>query len=408
MPSGPDRHALSWRPSLHSGEAPDARRLARVASLDGTVSRRAISRRVGDMAWHLVGGDLPAPAVRLVVMMACLCAIGALAAAGSATAGKLAILYFVPPMVASVLVGRDLGVALSAAAAVAWSITRTSWPLWELSTSAALRFAVMALFVVAVCALRRAAVEARLSDERTTRFLALAAHQLRNPVAGIRSSAEALSAVLGDEASWAVRERLLSNLVSESARAGRLVDDLLAISSVEQARPLPVVPVDLATVARECVDQLARRHPRLLIEASIPDSAIAKANRASCLQVLEHLLDNAARHARGQIWLELKRAGQSLFVCVADDGPGLPSGHETDAFEPFVSLDGRGGSGLGLPLSRGLARSFGGDLGYDSGRFVLCLPSADEALALADAEVFSSLQPSLAMGAPDEGTELPA
>jgi signal transduction histidine kinase len=61
-------------------------------------------------------------------------------------------------------------------------------------------------------------------------------------------------------------------------------------------------------------------------------------------------------------------------VVVADDGPGVPDTEVEQVFARFVSLDGRGGSGLGLPIARSLARSMGGELRYDEG-FVLELPA---------------------------------
>ena len=67
-----------------------------------------------------------------------------------------------------------------------------------------------------------------------------------------------------------------------------------------------------------------------------------------------------------------------MEIRVADDGPGLPKGQEEHAFERFVSLDGKGGCGLGLAIARDLSRAHGGDLVYDRsvGAFVLRLPVA--------------------------------
>ena len=61
-------------------------------------------------------------------------------------------------------------------------------------------------------------------------------------------------------------------------------------------------------------------------------------------------------------------------LIVADDGPGLPAGHETDAFLPFVSIDGQGGTGLGLAIARGLVESQHGTLTYEHGAFVIRMP----------------------------------
>ena len=90
-------------------------------------------------------------------------------------------------------------------------------------------------------------------------------------------------------------------------------------------------------------------------------------------EVLANVLDNARRHASRRIDLVVAAADHTVEIRVVDDGPGLPDPLVERAFERFVSLDGKGGSGLGLPIARGLARAHGGDLTYEGG-FVLRLP----------------------------------
>ena len=75
-----------------------------------------------------------------------------------------------------------------------------------------------------------------------------------------------------------------------------------------------------------------------------------------------------------------------LRIAVSDDGLGLPAGAEEHAFERFVSLDGHGGSGLGLTIARLLARAQGGDLLYGSRRFILTLPTVRSGTAAANVE----------------------
>jgi signal transduction histidine kinase len=125
--------------------------------------------------------------------------------------------------------------------------------------------------------------------------------------------------------------------------------------------------------ATERVRSLA---PHLEVSLSTSaDTAVVLANPGACRHVLANLVENAMRHAHSSIAVELNRSDSRTVVTVRDDGPGLPSGSEDVAFEPFVSLDGAGGSGLGLPLARRLAQSLGGDLCYRAGAFVLELPS---------------------------------
>jgi signal transduction histidine kinase len=73
--------------------------------------------------------------------------------------------------------------------------------------------------------------------------------------------------------------------------------------------------------------------------------------------------------------VEVGATAGTIEIAVSDDGPGLPNGTAERAFERFVSLDGEGGSGLGLPIARGLIESQGGRLVYERGKFVIRLPN---------------------------------
>ncbi len=91
-------------------------------------------------------------------------------------------------------------------------------------------------------------------------------------------------------------------------------------------------------------------------------------------EALSNLLDNARRHAATQIVVEADARDGAIEISVRDDGGGVPWGTGEHIFEPFVSLDGRGGSGLGLPIARGLARQEGGEAWLANGAFTLRLP----------------------------------
>jgi two-component system OmpR family sensor kinase len=89
---------------------------------------------------------------------------------------------------------------------------------------------------------------------------------------------------------------------------------------------------------------------------------------------LANLLDNARRHARSEVTVEVGATPAGVEIAVIDDGPGLPDGTGERVFERFVSLDGEGGSGLGLPIARGLVEAQGGRLTYEHRRFLIRLP----------------------------------
>ncbi|MEJ7764715.1 MAG: PAS domain S-box protein [Acidimicrobiales bacterium] len=215
---------------------------------------------------------------------------------------------------------------------------------------------------------------ARHSEESSRRFLADAAHQLRTPIAGIRACADTLAG----SGSVAEGEVLLDHMIEETSRAGRLIRGLLRMARVDRGVAPTPVPCDLAAVCASEVERLRIRSPQLEVEQRlidvVPDEL--RLDPDVVHEILGNLLDNASRHARSRIGVEVRLAAPAMAeVRVTDDGPGLADDMVEGAFERFVSLDGRGGSGLGLPIARGLARSHGGDLTYEGGWFVLRLAS---------------------------------
>ncbi len=221
-------------------------------------------------------------------------------------------------------------------------------------------------------ALQHALDEARRSDERSRQFLADAAHQLRSPIAGVRACAETLL-LATDERD---RDALLADLVRETARAGRLISSLLRLASVDQGPPLEPHQCDIVTVCESEVDRTRSLAPQLHVALEVgelPDEQ-PEVDHSSVIEILSNLLDNARRHAATTIQVTVRANEADLHIAVADDGSGIPEEAVGKVFQRFVSLDGKGGSGLGLPIARGLARACGGDLTYSSKGFLLTLP----------------------------------
>ena len=222
-------------------------------------------------------------------------------------------------------------------------------------------------------ALATALDEAVASEARSRRFLADAAHQLRTPMAGIRACAETL--LRGPPAPE--RDRLLVDLVREVARASRLMAALLQMARMDQGEELAPAPCDLGALCRDEADRARVLAPDLAVSVDVdvlPDRV--NLDRNAIREVLANLLDNARRHARSSVRIRAAAEHGGVRIRVEDDGPGLAAGAEEQVFERFVSLDGKGGSGLGLPIARGLARAHGGDLVYEEGAFVLQVPLA--------------------------------
>jgi two-component system, OmpR family, sensor kinase len=218
-------------------------------------------------------------------------------------------------------------------------------------------------------ALEGAERTAQASEERTRRFVADAAHELRTPIAGVRAAAEAVVAESDPER----RERLAVLLVRESERASHLVDDLLDLARIDAGLTLRSEPVDLYALASAQLERMRLVAPDVAVELRGERVWVSgDANRLT--QILANLTDNARRamHSAGTLTITVTRAGPAR-VLVADTGPGVPEAERERIFDRLVRLDGartadssgntsRGGAGLGLAIARGIARAHGGDL----------------------------------------------
>lgn len=224
-------------------------------------------------------------------------------------------------------------------------------------------------------ALEAALADAQAAEDRSRRFLAGAAHQLRTPIASIQMGAENLI-----RAGPGAVDALAASLVHETSRAARLIGGLLEMARLDRGEPLVPAPCDLVALCRDEADRVASRARALEIVVSagdLPDTP-AELDAHAVREILANLLDNARRHARERVEVTVGAATacKGWEVRVRDDGPGLPEGAEERVFERFVSLDGKGGSGLGLAIARDLARTHGGDLVYEGTAFALRLPAS--------------------------------
>lgn len=218
-----------------------------------------------------------------------------------------------------------------------------------------------AAFDSALDALEGAERAARESEERTRRFVADAAHELRTPLAGVQAAAEALLQQPPDTPQEQ-RERLQLLVVRESQRAGRLVADLLDLARLDAGAELDRTPVALRELAAAQAEQVRLTTPDVTVEVTGPDTVVV-GDRARLTQILANLAGNAVRAmaGRGELTLEVTADG----FTVTDTGPGVPGPERERIFDRLVRLDAareQGGAGLGLPIARGFARAHGGDL----------------------------------------------
>ncbi len=210
----------------------------------------------------------------------------------------------------------------------------------------------------------------RLKDE----FLAMLAHELRNPLAPIATAADLLSRGALDEAGvWQ-----LSEVISRQARhMTRLIDDLLDVSRVTRGQvTLDRQPVDLKTIATEALEQIrplleAKAH-HLDIQLS-PERTQVMGDRLRLVQVLVNVLGNAIRYTPngGRIDLRMLADDGHLTLRVRDNGIGMSSELLDVAFELFTQGErssdrSQGGLGIGLALVRSLVQLHGGTVKVQS------------------------------------------
>jgi signal transduction histidine kinase len=285
--------------------------------------------------------------------------------------------YLLPVAVAAAFAGRLAGIIVASVAAVVGTLSDVvldpGYAHRIIATlNVAFMFVTLLVVVLLIDRLRRHADLAHDAERQSREFLSVAAHQLRTPLAGILANVDALMVGSYTEAD---RERLLMSLGSETARASRLVNSLLRIARLDQHEPLPLRAADLNVLVRDELDRAARLRPSLAwgLTAGDPRLTSYVCNPDALAEAVANLLDNAGRHAASHIQVVVRSAGDDAEIVVRDDGPGLPAGKVDVAFERFISLDGRGGSGLGLPIARGIAEAHGGSLEYADRAFTMCL-----------------------------------
>jgi signal transduction histidine kinase len=183
------------------------------------------------------------------------------------------------------------------------------------------------------------------------------AHEVRNPLTGVRSLAQRLAE---DEVDDPTRRRYAEVIVREVGRVERIVADLLGVSKRGASPPPETGPTELAPLFDDLRILLAPRADRSNVEVRADAGALrVSASRETLAQVLLNLLLNAIEHspAGGRVELDTTLDGDSAVIAVRDQGPGIPVADRDRIFEPLVSL--RGGSGLGLAVVRRIANESG-------------------------------------------------
>ena len=212
--------------------------------------------------------------------------------------------------------------------------------------------------------------QVRDADRRKDEFLAMLAHELRNPLAPLRNALHILQAPPADPAVVARTVQIMNRQVQHMIR---LVDDLLDVARIVRGKiELRKEPVDIAAVFKRAIETAqplidAQAHQ---LTVSLPDEPVwLEADPVRLAQVIANLLNNAAKYTEpgGSISLTAEREGSELLVGVRDTGMGIAPELLHDIFELFTQAErsierSQGGLGIGLTLVRRLVEMHGGSI----------------------------------------------
>lgn len=233
-------------------------------------------------------------------------------------------------------------------------------------------------------AFNRMAADLAAADQQRRDLIANVSHELRTPITALNAVLENLVDGVSEP-----DPKTLATALTQTERLGRLVSELLDISSIEAgAVPLDREEFALAPLFTEVVAEVEVMTAALgrgirFRSAVDPGAATVYADRARLHQVLVNLLDNAARHgpAGGEVRLRAHTAGGDLVIDVDDEGPGIPQAQRARIFDRFTRggrTDG-GGTGLGLAIARWVVELHRGSIAVaDPGsRIRVILPSTE-------------------------------
>jgi len=263
---------------------------------------------------------------------------------------------------------------------------------WALSVQVALILVMVVYFWRQKAGLSRAEEEARemaqAASAAKSSFIAAVSHELRTPISAIQAGASDLARDAADGT-----QRRNAGLILDASRMMRaLLDDLLDHAKVEAGRmSTEVVVFDLRAAIKDTVrfwrSEARKKGVRLRLSGARATPRWVEGDPTRLRQVLNNLVSNAIKFTRTEIVLEIAQGeGDDLLFTVGDDGQGLSADHVANLFRPFAQADAsvsrtHGGTGLGLSLSRDLARLMGGDLTVENqegvgARFTMRAPLA--------------------------------
>jgi signal transduction histidine kinase len=214
------------------------------------------------------------------------------------------------------------------------------------------------------------------AHRREEQFIADAAHELRSPIASLRTQVEVRRGRGAGEADPGGHD-----LLAEVARLQSLADNLLVLAS--HGHPPTATILDLDDLVLEEAKAVALPAGKRVVTGTTSAAAVV-GEPNSLRSVIRNLLDNGLRYAASTVSVGLSEQAGTVRLTVSDDGPGIAPEDRERIFERFVRLDGArstGGAGLGLAICRAVAEAHGGTIRVDDAdgpgaRFIVELPAA--------------------------------
>ncbi len=234
-------------------------------------------------------------------------------------------------------------------------------------------------------------ISAHKSEERRmqglvdakNQFLASVSHEIRTPLTGVIGFAE----LLKEDAFGAnpdERHNLVSAIAEQAADVANIVEDLLVAARAELGElEVVAVPVNLTAQIAQVLETAGSAIGKVETPSRQVEPRIAIADPGRVRQIIRNLLTNARRYGGSRVSIKIKRRESTLFISVIDDGKGLPESDWERIFASYESAHAMSGHsdsvGIGLTISRELARLMGGELTYrfkdEQSIFELALPA---------------------------------
>ena len=232
-----------------------------------------------------------------------------------------------------------------------------------------LSFVAVRTFRGVVYAFRDQTAEHELENAKSD-FIATVSHELRTPMTAVYGAARTLlrpDVELNTEDS----RELLEMIATQAERLAQVTEEVLLASKLDRGGvAVDQRPVDVAEIAREAVRAMGSQLPkRASLELDAAGSVYATGDPDRIQQIVVNLIDNAAKYSPfgGKITVSVAGNGDSVQLAVTDEGVGIPPAEQQAIFDKFYRVDpeltqGPGGTGLGLYISRELARRMGGEI----------------------------------------------